>query len=262
MLIDSHCHLDDPRYSGELDEVLARARRADVGGMLTICTRLSEFVAVRALAEARDGLWCSVGVHPHNAAEEGVDDPSELVPLTDHPKVVAIGETGLDFHYDNSPRPDQRSSFARHIEACQETGLPLIVHTREADAETIRFLRDGTAGGQLRGVIHCFSTSRELAEKAVEFGFFISLSGIVTFNRSDELRGIVRDLPIARVLVETDAPYLAPVPKRGRLNEPAYVTYTAAKVAEVMGLEPAALAQRTTENFYRLFDKARPPVAR
>lgn len=261
MLIDSHCHLDDPRYGEDLDAVLGRARGAGVGAMVTICTRLSEFPAVRAIAEAHDDLWCTVGVHPHNAAEEGIDDPAEVVPLTDHPKVVGIGETGLDFHYDNSPRPDQRASFARHIEACQETGLPLIVHTREADAETIQFLRDGTAGGRLRGVIHCFSTSRELAEKAVEFGFYISLSGIVTFNPADELRDIVRDLPLDRILVETDAPYLTPVPKRGRLNEPAFVAYTAAKVAEVKGLAPEELARRTTENFYRLFDKARPPAA-
>ncbi len=261
MLIDSHCHLDDPRYGEDLNAVLDRARRAGVGAMLTICTRLSEFAGVLAIAEARDGLWCSVGVHPHDAAEEGIDDPSEIVPLTDHPKVVGIGESGLDFHYDNSPRPDQRSSFARHIEASQETGLPLIVHTREADAETIQFLRDGTAGGRLRGVIHCFSTSRELAEKAVEFGFYISLSGIVTFNQADELRSIVRDLPLDRLMVETDAPYLTPVPKRGRLNEPAYVAHTAAKVAEVVGLEPTALAKQTTENFYCLFAKARPPVA-
>ena len=261
MLIDSHCHLDDPRYGEDLDVVLDRARRAGVGAMLTICTRLSEFAGVLAIAEGRDDLWCSVGVHPHDAAEEGVEDPSEIVPLTDHPKVVGIGESGLDFHYDNSPRPDQRSSFARHIEASQETGLPLIVHTREADAETIQFLRDGTAGGRLRGVIHCFSTSRELAEKAVEFGFYISLSGIVTFNQADELRSIVRDLPLDRLMVETDAPYLTPVPKRGRLNEPAYVAHTAAKVAEVVGLEPTALAKQTTENFYCLFAKARPPVA-
>jgi TatD DNase family protein len=261
MLIDSHCHLDDPRYGEDLDAVLDRARRAGVGAMLTICTRLSEFAAVRAIAERRDDIWCSVGVHPHDAAEEGIDDAGAIIPLTEHPKVIAIGETGLDFHYDNSPRPDQRSSFARHIEACQETGLPLIVHTREADAETIRFLCDGAAGGNLRGVIHCFSTSREMAEKAVEFGFYISLSGIVTFNQAVELREIVRDLPLDRLMVETDAPYLTPVPKRGKLNEPAYVTHTAAKVAELKGIGLEELARKTSENFYRLFDKARPPAA-
>jgi TatD DNase family protein len=260
MLIDSHCHLDDPRYGEGLDAVLDRARQAGVGVMLTVCTRLSEFAAVRAIAEAHNGLWCSVGVHPHDAAEEGIADPAAIVPLTDHPKVIGIGETGLDFHYDNSPRPDQRSNFARHIEGCQETGLPLIVHTREADEETIQFLREGTASGNLRGVIHCFSSSRELAEKAIEFGFYISLSGIVTFNQAEELRDIVRDLPLDRIMVETDAPYLSPVPKRGRLNEPSYVAHTAAKVAELKGLEPEELARRTSENFYRLFDKARPPV--
>jgi TatD DNase family protein len=184
--------------------------------------------------------------------------PAEIVALSEFPEVVGIGESGLDYFYDNSDRAAQRRSFQSHIEAARETGLPLIVHTRDADDDTVAMLRDGTADGRLNGLIHCFSTSRKLAEKSIELGFYISLSGILTFKRAEELREIARDLPLDRLLVETDAPYLAPVPKRGKRNEPAFVTHTAACLADIKGIEAKALAEATTANFFRLFEKARP----
>ncbi|MDA0704046.1 MAG: TatD family hydrolase [Proteobacteria bacterium] len=262
MLVDSHCHLDFPDFAEERDEVVRRARANGVGAFVTICTKLSHAAEIRAIAAQYDDMWCSVGVHPHDADEEGVENPAEIVALTEFPEVVGIGESGLDYFYDNSDRAAQRRSFQSHIEAARETGLPLIVHTRDADDDTIEMLRDGTADGRLKGLIHCFSTSRELAEKSIELGFYISLSGILTFKRAEELREIARDLPLDRLLVETDAPYLAPVPKRGKRNEPAFVTHTAACLAEVKGVAPEALAEATTANFFRLFEKARPiPVA-
>ncbi|MBT5413164.1 MAG: TatD family hydrolase [Rhodospirillaceae bacterium] len=258
MLVDSHCHLDFPDFAGERDEVVRRARAAGVGAFVTICTKLSHAAEIREIAASYDAMWCSVGVHPHNADEEGVEDPAEIVALTEFPKVVGIGESGLDYFYDNSDRAAQRRSFQSHIEAARDTGLPLIVHTRDADEDTVAMLRDGMADGRLKGLIHCFSTSRELAEKSIELGFYISLSGILTFKRAEELREIARDLPLDRLLVETDAPYLSPVPKRGKRNEPAFVAHTAACLAEVKGLAPDELAEATTANFFRLFEKARP----
>jgi TatD DNase family protein len=259
MLIDSHCHLDFEDFGAERDEVLARARRAGIGGMLTICTKVTEFPAVRALAEVHDDIWCSVGIHPHEAAHQPETTTASLVEMARHPKVVGIGETGLDFHYDHSPHERQEAVFRAHAGAAREAGLPLIVHTRNADDDTARILREECRDGTLKGVIHCFSSGRQLAENAIELGFFISLSGIVTFKTAEELRGIARDVPLDRLLVETDAPYLAPVPHRGRRNEPAFVVHTAALVAGLRGLEPEALAQATTENFFRLFDKAKLP---
>ncbi|WP_029007008.1 TatD family hydrolase [Azospirillum halopraeferens] len=257
MLVDSHCHLDFPDFADDLDEIVARARRAGVGRMVTICTHLSRFDRVRAIAERYDDVLCSLGVHPHNAGEE-LDEATEdrLVALAAHPKVVGLGETGLDYYYDKSPREAQRESFRRHIRAALRTGLPLIVHTRDADADTMRIVREEATGSGLKGLLHCFSSTRQLAEDALDFGFHISLSGIVTFKKSDELRAIVADVPLDRILVETDAPYLAPMPFRGKRNEPAYVVNTARVVAEVKGLDPAELARRSTENFFRLFDRA------
>ena len=260
MLVDSHCHLDFPDFESELDDVVARARAAGVGAMVTIGTRPSQFNNVRAIAEAYDDVYCSVGVHPHNAAEEGGREPDTLVDLASHPKVVGIGESGLDYHYEHSPREIQKESFRGHIEACQETGLPLIVHTRSADEDTVAILREGCAGGPLRGVIHCFSTSRALADAALELGFYISLSGIVTFKNAEDIRATAREIPLDRILVETDAPYLAPVPKRGKRNEPSFLAHTAKFVAELKGVEPATLARMTTENFFRLFNRAIPPA--
>ncbi len=253
-LVDSHCHLDFPDFGGELDEVVARARDAGVRTMVTICTKLREFERVRAIAEHYDDIWCSVGVHPHEADRE--EGASALVEQAAHDVVVAIGETGLDYYYQHSVRDSQRRSFREHIAAARETGLPLIVHTRDADDDTVSILRDEYEKAPFTGVIHCFSTSRELAEKALEIGFYISLSGIVTFRRAEELRAIVRDLPMDRLLVETDAPYLAPMPNRGKRNEPAFVRHIAEVVAREKAVSLESLADSTTENFFRLFSKA------
>ena len=256
MLIDSHCHLDFPELTTDEAGVLARARTAGVGGMLTIGTRLDQFERVRAIAERHDNVWCSVGVHPHEAKEEGQRTPDRLIESARHPKVVGIGETGLDFYYEHSPRAEQAESFQAHIAAARQTGLPLIVHTRDADAETGDMLEEEHGKGAFPGVIHCFSTGRAMAERALALGLYISISGIVTFKAAEELRTIVRDIPLDRLLVETDAPYLAPIPKRGKTNEPAFVAHTAAKVAELKGVSLAELEAATTDNFFRLFTKA------
>ncbi|MCF8531536.1 MAG: TatD family hydrolase [Reyranella sp.] len=256
MLIDSHCHLDFPELAGDEDGVLARARAAGVGGMLTIGTRLDQFERVRAIAERHENIWCSVGVHPHEAKEEGQRAPDRLIEATRHPKVVGIGETGLDFFYEHSPRNEQIESFRAHIAAARHTGLPLIVHTRDADQETIDILEDEAGKGAFPGLIHCFSSGAEVAQHALALGFYISISGIVTFKAAEDLRSVVRDIPLDRLLVETDAPYLAPIPKRGRTNEPAYVAHTAAKVAELKRIGIAELEAATTVNFFRLFSKA------
>jgi len=258
MLVDSHCHLDFPDFAKERDAVIARARAAGIGTMVTICTRLDEFPAVRKIAESDDDIWCSVGVHPHEAADYAEMSTEDLAALAVHPRVIGIGETGLDFHYDHSPRDLQGRVFRTHIAASKASGLPLIIHAREADAEIAGILREERATA---GVLHCFSSGRALAEAALDLGFYISISGIVTFRNAEELRGIVRDVPLDRLLVETDAPYLAPVPYRGRRNEPAYVATTAAAVAALKEMEPAALAAATTENFFRLFRKAARPAA-
>lgn len=256
MLIDSHCHLDFPELTSDESGVLARARTAGVAGMLTIGTRLDQFDRVRAIAERHDNVWCSVGVHPHEAKEEGQRTPDRLIAATRHPKVVGIGETGLDFYYEHSPREEQAESFRAHIAASRETGLPLIVHTRNADAETGDMLEEEHRKGAFSGLIHCFSSGRAVAERALALGLYISISGIVTFKAAEDLRAIVRDVPLDRLLVETDAPYLAPVPKRGKTNEPAFVAHTAAKVAELKGVDLAELEVATTDNFFRLFTKA------
>jgi TatD DNase family protein len=259
VLVDSHCHLDFDDFGPELPDVIARARRAGVGTMLTICTKVTEFAEVRGLAEANPDIWASVGIHPHEAATQPETDTAALVEMARHPKVVGIGETGLDFFYDHSPRDRQEASFRAHAAASRETGLPLIVHTREADERTAAVLAEEAAEGGLSGVIHCFSSGRQLAEKALDLGFYISLSGIVTFKKAEELRAIAAEVPLDRLLVETDAPYLAPIPHRGKRNEPAFVVHTAAVVAALKGVAPEELAERTTENFFRLFAKARPP---
>ena len=256
MLVDSHCHLDFPELGKDMDGVLARAAEAGVGAMVTICTRISEFDQVRAIAEAHDNVWCTVGIHPHEAAREPLVDAEALVRLAGHPKVIGFGESGLDYFYEHSPRDVQKAQFRVHAAAARATGLPLVVHTRDADADTVRILQEEQAVGAFPGLIHCFSTSRQLAENAVEMGFYISFSGIVTFRKAEDLRDTARDLPLDRLLVETDAPYLAPMPKRGKRNEPSYVVHTAAKLAEVRGIDPADLALATSDNFFRLFTKA------
>ncbi len=255
MLVDSHCHLDFPAFADELDEVVARARRAGVGRMVTINTRLDEFDRVRAIAERFDDVYCSVGVHPHEAGDDWGGDPATLIALARHPKVVGIGETGLDYYYEHSPRDAQQRSFRAHIAAARATGLPLIVHTRDAESDTLAILEEEQGRGAFRGVIHCFSGSRTLAERSVALGLSISLSGIVTFKNATAVREAAASVPADRLLVETDAPYLAPVPHRGKRNEPAFVVHTAATAAALVGLTSDALAAGTTENFFRLFDK-------
>ncbi|MFV3076937.1 TatD family hydrolase [Niveispirillum fermenti] len=255
MLVDSHCHLDFPDFAPERDAVVQRARDAGVGLMLTICTHISRFGQVHDVAMAYDDVYCTLGVHPHNAEEEfALCDEAELLRLAQRPKVVGIGETGLDYFYDKSPRDVQQESFRRHIRVCLETDLPIIVHTRDADEDTIRILKE-EGQGRLRGLLHCFSSSRQLAEQALEIGFYISLSGIVTFKKSEDLRETAAIVPMDRLLVETDAPYLAPVPMRGKRNEPAFVAHTARHLAAVKGVDAAVMAQVSTGNFLRLFNK-------
>ena len=258
MLVDSHCHLDFADSAAEREAIISRARAAGVDTMLTISTRLDEFDAVRVIAEAHAEIWCSVGVHPHEAKDHTELSPQKLVALAAHPKVVGIGETGLDFHYDLSPRDIQEQVFRAHIAASRESGLPLIIHARQADREVAWILEKERPPP---GVMHCFSSGRALADAALALGFYISISGIVTFRNAEELRAIVHDLPLERLLVETDAPYLAPVPYRGKRNEPAYVAATAAAVAELKGIDLQHLAAITSANFFRLFGKASAPVA-
>ena len=261
MLIDSHCHLDYLARDGDLEEIVGRARRAGVSAMVTICTKLSEFDIVRSIAQRYPEVSCSVGVHPHEAAEEGQESPDRLRELADLPEVVGIGETGLDYFYEHSPREAQQRSFRSHIAAARETGLPLIVHTRDADADTVAILREEAEAGAMTGVIHCFTAGPELAEAALELGFYIGVSGIMTFKKAEELRQTLRRVPLERLLVETDAPYLAPVPQRGKQNEPAFVVHTAAALAELKAVETDELAAVTTENFYTLFSRAPRPIA-
>ncbi len=256
MLADSHCHLDFDAFDGELEQVVERARRAGVGPLVTICTKLTEFERVRRIAERFEDVWCSVGIHPHETTNEPDVRATRLVELAAHPKVVGIGETGLDYYYEHSPRERQKEVFRRHLEAARKSGLPVIIHSREADEDTIELLEDGVAGGGLAGVIHCFSSTAFLAERALALGFYISLAGIVTFRNAEGLRAIAKHIPDERLLVETDAPYLAPVPHRGKRNEPAFVVHTAALLAELRGVAPEALARMTTTNFRRLFPKA------
>jgi TatD DNase family protein len=255
MLIDSHCHLDFPELKSELDAVLARARATGVGLMVTISTRVRRFDEVLAIAEAHDEVFCSVGTHPHNAAEELDVTAADLVKLTRHPKVVAIGEAGLDYHYDNSPRSDQKTSFRTHIAAARETGLPLVIHAREADADIVRILEEESAKGAFPFVLHCYTSGPELARRGLALGGYVSFSGIVTFKKSEALRDIAGEVPLDHILVETDAPYLAPEPMRGKINEPAFVVHTAAKLAAVKGVNEAELARATNDNFLRLFNK-------
>jgi TatD DNase family protein len=258
MLIDSHCHLD---YFApmELPDVLARAVAAGVGEMVTIGTTLSQSQGLPALAEAYANLWCTVGVHPHHAAEAPLPTPETLVELTRHPKVIGIGESGLDYFYDRAPREVQQANFRAHIRGARLAGLPLAIHARDADDDIARILREERDdGGTFAFLLHCFSSSRALAETALGMGGYLSFSGMLTFPRSTELREIARDVPTDRLMVETDSPYLAPVPFRGKRNEPGHVVHTARMLAEVRGLSPDALADLTTTNFRRLFAKAEP----
>ncbi len=253
-LIDTHCHLDFPDFKDQRDAVVQRARDAGVKRMITICTHASRFAGVKEVAESYDDVFCSLGVHPHHSGEEGeLVESKWLVEQSKYKKVVGLGETGLDYYYNNSPADLQQESFRRHIHAALETSLPLIVHTRDADEDTYKILK--TEGqGRLRGLLHCFSSTRQLAEQAVEMGFYLSISGIVTFKKSQELRDIVKEIPLENLLVETDAPFLAPMPHRGHTNEPAYVVHTASVVAEVKGISLEELGRVTTANALRVFN--------
>ena len=256
-LVDSHCHLDYPGLAEDTAGVLKRAHDAGVGHFLTISTKITAFDKVLAVAETFDNVSCTVGIHPHEAAKEPATDVEKLTAFAKHPKVVAFGETGLDFYYEHSPRADQERSFRVHIAAARAAGLPLIVHTRDADTETAAILADEMGKGAFTGVIHCFSSGAELAAQVLGMGFYISISGIVTFKKADELRAVVKTVPMDRLLVETDSPYLAPIPYRGKPNEPAYVTHTAATVASLKDVSRDELAAQTTANFFRLFGKAK-----
>ncbi len=257
MLADSHCHLN---YKGLVEDqpaVLARARARGVTAMLNIATRESEWDAVLATAEREPDVWATVGIHPHEADQHAHVDTAKLVERATHPRIVGIGESGLDYYYDHSDRERQQASFRAHIAACRDTGLPLIVHTRDAEADTAAILAEEMGKGAYPGVIHCFTASRSFADKALALGFYISISGIVTFKNASDLQATARDLPAERILVETDAPFLAPVPHRGKPGEPAFVVDTLAFVAKLRGDDPVALAERTAENFHTLFAKTR-----
>ncbi len=258
LLIDSHCHLDFPDFDTERDAVLGRAKAAGIGRMITISTRVRRFASVLALAEAHEEVFCSIGTHPHNAAEELDISAGELARLSAHPKVVAIGEAGLDYYYDKSPRDAQAQGFRTHIAAARETRLPLVIHARNADDDMIAILEEESGKGAFPFVLHCFSSGRALAEAGIRLGGYVSFSGILTFKNSAELREIAAGLPRDRLLVETDAPYLAPVPHRGKRNEPAFVAETASVLADVIGHDAQALAELTTANTLRLFSKMPP----
>jgi TatD DNase family protein len=258
MLVDSHCHLDFPDFASELETVLARARQAGVGHFLTIGTALKRFPGVRAVAETAPDIHCTIGVHPHDAAEEPLAGPDVLLKESLHEKVVGFGESGLDYYYNHSPRDAQIANFRAHIAAAREAKLPLVVHTRDAEDDTIAILREEQEHGAFAGVIHCFTGTARLAGAALELGFYISVSGIATFKKSDVLRATLKEVPLNRLLVETDAPYLAPQPARGKRNEPALMVHTAAMLAELKGVSSEEIANATTDNFFRLFAKAKP----
>jgi TatD DNase family protein len=257
MLVDSHCHLNYKGIVEDQQAILTRARDSGVTAMLNISTRECEWDDVIALAQAEADVWASVGIHPHEADSHPEIDAEKLISSAAHPRVIAIGETGLDYYYDKSDREQQRISFRSHIAAARATGLPIIVHTREAEDDTANILAEEMGQGAFSGVIHCFTASAEFARKALDLGMYISLSGIVTFKNAKDLQDVAQWLPLDRILVETDAPFLAPVPHRGKVGEPAFVADTARFVAQLRGTDESGFRTDTSENFYRLFTKAR-----
>ncbi|TPW31335.1 TatD family hydrolase [Pararhizobium mangrovi] len=261
MLIDSHCHLDFPDFEDERDAIVERAREAGVRRFVTISTRVKQFEQVHALTEAYDDVYCSVGTHPHNADEELDIETADLVRLAEGPKVVAIGEAGLDYFYDNAPREAQATGFRRHVAAARQTGLPLVIHSRAADDDMIAILEDESKKGAFPFILHCFSAGRALAETGVKLGGYVSFSGILTFKNSQDIREIAADIPAERILVETDAPYLAPVPHRGGRNEPAYVADTARVLAETRAVSYEEILRQTSENAFRVFAKMPRPAS-
>lgn len=256
MLIDSHCHLNFDVLHNDLEGVTERMKAADVAGCVTISTRVTQFNQLTDIVEAYDNIWCSVGTHPHNAHEELDIQTSDLLKLAEHPKCIAIGEAGLDYHYDNAPRDAQETGFRRHIAAARESGLPLVIHARSADEDMARILEEETGKGDFPFVLHCFSSGKELAQRGLALGGYLSFSGILTFKNAQEIAEVAQDAPLDRILVETDAPYLAPVPHRGKSNEPAYVRHTATHLANLRGLSLEKIGEITTQNFGRLFSKS------
>lgn len=255
MLVDSHCHLDFPDFANELDAIVARAEAAGVGRMVTISTRVRQIDKLLPITARFSNVYCSVGTHPHHADEEDGISAAELIELTKHPKVVALGEAGLDYFYDNGSPEAQERGFRAHIAAARATDLPLVIHTREADEDCGRILEDEMSKGAFRAVLHCYTGGRELAMKAIDLGLSISFTGILTFKKSQALRDLAAELPADRIMVETDAPYLAPGKYRGKRNEPSYVVETAKVLAETRGVSVDELARQTTANFFRLFSK-------
>jgi TatD DNase family protein len=258
MLIDSHCHLDFADFAADRDAVIARAKARGVGRMITISTRVQKFADITAIAERDPDIFCTVGTHPHQAHEEPEASAAQLVSLARHPKCVGLGESGLDYHYDRAPRDVAARVFRTHIAAARQSGLPLVIHARDADEDIAAILKDEMGKGAFPAVLHCFTAGRMLAETGLALGLYVSFSGVVTFKNSQELRDIARDVPLDRMLVETDAPFLAPVPNRGKRNEPAFVADTARVLAEVKGVSEADLARMTTDNVQRLFSKMPP----
>lgn len=262
MLVDHHCHIDRPEFAKDLEGVVARAQAAGVGILVNISTRIRKFDHLISVVERFPNVYGTVGTHPHYAHEE-IDIPvSEIVRLTKHPKIAGIGEAGLDYYYKHSTPEAQARGFRNHIAAARVTGLPLEIHTREADADTIRILEEEHAKGPFAAILHCYTGGPELARRAVELGLYVSFTGVVTFKKSDALREIANAVPLDRLLVETDAPYLAPEPFRGKLCEPAYVVHTAAALAASRGISPDELARATTENFFRIYKKVPRPAAK
>lgn len=259
MLIDSHCHLNYPGLIEDQPGVLSRARAAGVTGMLGISTKQREWDEVIAIAEREPDVWATVGIHPHEADAHAEIDTERLIDAAGHPKVIGIGETGLDYYYDHSDRAQQQRSFRSHIAASRATSLPIIVHTRDAEEDTTAILREEMGKGAFPGIIHCFTASRDFAETALDLGFYISLSGIVTFKNARDLQETAKLIPSDRLLIETDAPFLAPVPVRGKTCEPAFVTHTARFVAELRGVDTQELMRTTADNFFELFGKAERP---
>ena len=257
MIIVTHCHLDFKEFNEDFNDVLLNAKTNNISGMQTICTKIDEFPKILDIAKKHSNIWCSVGTHPHNAESEKHISQDNIKNLCDNDKVIGIGETGLDYYYENSNKEDQINSFLKHIEVAKITGMPLIIHARDADDDMIEILTKEYNKSPFTGVIHCFTSSYKLAEAALSIGFYISFSGIITFKNADEIRNSCKKIPIERILVETDAPFLAPVPYRGKRNEPSYITETIKKVAEIKELTVEEVTNITTNNFFDLFTKAK-----
>ncbi|MDF2964791.1 MAG: yabD [Rickettsiaceae bacterium] len=255
-LVDSHCHLDMQEFAGDLDQVVANAVASGVKYMQTICTRLDNFPNVLGVAEKYDNIFCSVGVHPHEIDLRSIPSAEELIKLSEHPKVIGLGETGLDYYYETSVRDAQIESFRNHIIAARETGLPVIIHSRSADEDMIKILKEEQVNGKFSGLIHCFTSTKNLAEVVIELDMYISVSGIITFKNAKDLQGIIKEIPLSRIIVETDAPYLAPTPMRGKRCEPAFTKHTAEFLADLKAVSLEEVVSSTTENFKKLFNKA------